>query len=172
MNWPTHSSDPYLHTELVNGSYSLEEVGGASLRVDSVLDVAVSRLDQVAGALDGRVARLDGKEGSQVGRVGGDHDEREAPPDAGDHPRGHGPAGSSRRQRQQPAVVRGARYNGIVMSKPCLLLSDVSTVWPTVPSEESRSQNTPNSQWRVQTPEYCNTCNRDSNNRVRRPDHC
>lgn len=66
-----------------------EKGGRGSAAQCSVFDFGL--LGQVLGALDGRVHALDGEEGGKVGRVRGDHDQREEPPHPSDHSCGDGP---------------------------------------------------------------------------------
>ena len=58
-----------------------EEGHGGSADERAVGDVVL--VGEVLGGLDGGGHALDGEEGGQVGRVRGDEDGREEPPDAG-----------------------------------------------------------------------------------------
>ena len=65
-----------------------EEGKGRTAVDGAVSDLGLLR--QVIGGLDGRDHAFDSEEGRQVGRVGGDDDEREEPPHSADDARRHG----------------------------------------------------------------------------------
>ena len=72
----------------------LEEGHGGSAGQRAVLDDVL--FGQVLGRLDGRDHALDGEERGEVGRVGGDEDQSEEPPDAADQTRRQRPRSNLR----------------------------------------------------------------------------
>ena len=72
----------------VNDVRGPEECHGGSADERAVGDLAL--VGEVLRGLDGRGHALDGEEGGEVGGVGGDHDQREEPPEGSNHSGGKG----------------------------------------------------------------------------------
>lgn len=108
-----------MHDCLYFHPYHKESHGAAS--VDSPV-LYVGLVSQVVGRLDGNLHPLDGQEGCQVGRVGGDDDEGEEPPDTADDSTRQRPAsGRELRKTQHESRLACAAHQRI-NTTTCVIL--------------------------------------------------